>query len=132
MCESETRYRVRPIGQVRRDDEEFPGGRCTLQVRPDLADALLGLEPGDHLQVLWWMHRLEEEGREVLQCHPMGDRSRPKRGVFALRSPVRPNPIGVEVVEVLERRDDVLVTEGFDAYDGSPIVDLKIAKNRDD
>ncbi|MFH1739812.1 MAG: TrmO family methyltransferase, partial [bacterium] len=59
--------------------------------------------------------------------HPGGDRSRPMRGVFATRSPARPNPIGVTTVRVLDCEENALVVEGLDALDGSPIVDIKIA-----
>ncbi len=120
-------WTVKPVAVVHRDDDEFPEGECVLEVRSGLEPALHGIEPGDRLQVMWWMHRLDEEEREVLQCHPMGDPSRPKRGVFALRSPMRPNPIGSSVVEVLRVGEDRVGVEGLDAFDGSPVVDIKIA-----
>jgi L-fuculose-phosphate aldolase len=120
-------WTVKPVAVVRRDDDEFPGGECVLEVRSGLEPALRGIEPGDRLQVMWWMHRLDEKERQTLQCHPMGDRSRPKRGVFALRSPMRPNPIGSSVVEVLQVGEDRVVVEGLDAFDRSPVVDIKIA-----
>jgi tRNA-Thr(GGU) m(6)t(6)A37 methyltransferase TsaA len=119
---------IHPVAVVHRDDDEFPEGECVLEVRPELGPAMLGLEPGDRVQVMWWMHRLDEEQRGTLQCHPMGDRSEPKRGVFALRSPMRPNPIGSSVVDVLEVRGNELVVAGLDAFDGSPVVDIKIAR----
>ncbi len=120
-------YTIRPVAVVRRDDDEFPGGQCVLELRPGLEPAARGIEPGDRLQVMWWMHRLDEEDRRTLQCHPRGDRSKPKRGVFALRSPMRPNPIGSTVAEVVRVEEGRLVVTGLDAFDGSPVVDLKIA-----
>ncbi len=123
---------IRPVGVVHRDDEEFPEGECVLEVRPELKPALLGLEPGMRVLVMWWMHRLEEEKRHILQGHPFGDESRPIRGAFALRSPKRPNPIGSSVVEIVDVRDNELVVRDLDAFDGSPVVDIKIAIAQDE
>ena len=118
------RIEIRPVGVVHAGKAE---GECTIELRAELEPALLGLTPGDRLQVLYWMHRLGEGDRRVLRCHPMGDASKPKRGVFALRSPMRPNPIGSTVVEVMEVRGTQLRVSGLDALDGSPVVDLKSA-----
>jgi tRNA-Thr(GGU) m(6)t(6)A37 methyltransferase TsaA len=61
---------------------------------------------------------------ELLQ-RPRGDLAQPKRGVFTLRSPRRPNPIGVTVVELLSIDENVLTVCGLDAFDGTPVLDLK-------
>ena len=74
------------------------------------------------LLVVFVFHR--SEGHELLQ-HPRGDRSRPKRGVFALRSPNRPNPIGVTEVELIAIEGSILTVRGLDAIDGTPVLDLK-------
>jgi L-fuculose-phosphate aldolase len=74
--------------------------------------------------VVFQFHR--SDGYSLLQ-HPRGDRTRAKRGVFALRSPHRPNPIGVTVVKILGIADNVVCVKGLDAYDGSPVLDLKPA-----
>ncbi len=115
--------KIQPIGRVcaRSDDEK------TLEIEDQYADALLGVEPGDKLQVLYWMHELTAEGRRRLRVHPRGDIARPIQGVFALRSPMRPNPIGVTVVEVVAIQGTCIVVQGLDALDGSPIIDLKNA-----
>lgn len=88
-----------------------------------LAEGLKDLKPGQELRVLTWFHLAE---RDVLQVHPRGDLTQPLKGVFATRSPARPNPIGLHRVRVLE------ITEGnrlridhLDAVGGTPIVDLK-------
>ena len=73
--------------------------------------------------VLFYFHR--STGYELSQ-HPCGDRTRPKRGVFTLRSPHRPNPIGVTVVELLAINGNVLRVRGLDACNGTPILDLKL------
>jgi len=113
------------IGTVHR----LPDETCRLDLDRKFAEGLLGVEPGMRLDVLYWMHELSEEKRRQLQCHPRGDRSRPIRGVFALRSPMRPNPIGVTTVEVLEVDGTTLRVSGLDAEDGSPVIDLKMARS---
>ncbi len=116
--------KIQPVGVVQRVSDE----ECELMLESRVLEGLLGVGPGSRLDVLYWMHELSPESREVLQCHPRGDRSRPVRGVFALRSPMRPNPIGVTSVEVLEVDGAVLRVSGLDAMDGSPIVDIKAAR----
>ena len=99
--------------------------RCAGPVlRPDLAEGLDGLVPGDSIVVLFYFH--QSEGY-LLRRHPRGDESRPVRGVFALRSQHRPNPIGVTVVEILSIKGNVLLVRGLDAFDGTPVLDLKPA-----
>jgi len=71
------------------------------------------------------MHKLSEEDRTKLQAHPMGDVTKEKRGVFALKSPMRPNPIGLTRVRLIERNGNVLIVEGLDAFDESPVIDIK-------
>jgi len=71
------------------------------------------------------MHELGKAERRSLRVHPRGDIATPRRGVFALRSPMRPNPIGVSEVEVVEVRATGLVVIGLDARDGSPLIDIK-------
>jgi len=83
---------------------------------------------GGRLDVLYWMHERSAADRKLLKVHRRGDRSRPKEGVFGLRSPMRPNPIGVTEVEVVELREDGLLVKGLDALDGSPILDVKGAR----
>jgi len=116
---------IRPVGTVRREESEADGA-CVIEVRAEFEPAMLGLEPGDRIQVLYWMHRLAEDRRRLLQAHPRGDRSRPVRGVFALRSPMRPNPIGSTEAVVRQVRGNALTVEGLDALDGSPVVDIKM------
>jgi tRNA (adenine37-N6)-methyltransferase len=89
---------------------------------PQLVAGLQGLQPGQQLMVIFYFHR--SQGYE-LQQHPRGDRSRSRRGVFALRSPRRPNPIGVTVVELLALEENVLHVRGLDAINGTPLLDIK-------
>jgi tRNA-Thr(GGU) m(6)t(6)A37 methyltransferase TsaA len=74
--------------------------------------------------VVFYFHR--SQGFDLLQ-HPQGDRSRPRRGVFALRSPRRPNPVGVTVVDLVAVAENVLRVRGLDAINGTPVLDLKPA-----
>ena len=118
-----------PIGYVENDFSE-PGVRrdCSamesrLVIDSALVEGLQGFEVGQQLMVLFNFHR--STGYELSQ-HPCGDRTRPKRGVFTLRSPHRPNPIGVTVVELLAINGNVLRVRGLDACNGTPILDLKL------
>ena len=119
----------RPIGYVE-NDFAAPGGLCDctalesrLAIDPSLIKGLQGLEPGQQLMVIFYFHH--SDGYELLQ-HPRGDRARPKRGVFTLRSPRRPNPIGVTVVDLLGIEGNVLLVRGLDACNGTPLLDLKL------
>jgi tRNA-Thr(GGU) m(6)t(6)A37 methyltransferase TsaA len=127
-------YLVHPIGVVRsslRRREEAPrqehagAPEALLVLEPRYADALHRVEPGDELVLLTWFHLSD---RDVLQVHPMGDASIPMTGVFATRSPDRPNPIGLHRVTVLAiEAPATLRVNALEAIDGTPIVDLKIA-----
>lgn len=95
-----------------------------IVIDPSLVEGLKGLEPGRRMMVVFCFHR--SQGFDLLQ-HPQGDRSRPRRGVFALRSPRRPNPIGVTVVDLVSIEGNVLLVRGLDAINGTPVLDLKPA-----
>ena len=119
-----------PIGHVERDAEDEGLSHDDLQTRPArilldpaLSDGLLGLEPGDDILVLYYLHR--STGYDLL-VHPRGDPGRPLRGVFATRSPRRPNSIGVTTVRIRRIEGHVLEVTGLDALDGSPVLDIKV------
>ena len=93
---------------------------CKIEVDARWADALTDIETCSHLLVLYWMDRARRD--LVLQVpRHYGE----PRGSFALRSPMRPNPIAVSVVRLVERRDRVLSVVGLDCLDGTPLLDLK-------
>ena len=100
---------------------------ATLKISPAYCLGLAGIEESERLVVLYWLHNAD---REVLRVYPGGDRSREMIGVFRNRSPLRPNPIGIGVVKVLEVGVDYVRVRGLDAIDGTPIVDIKSASNK--
>jgi tRNA-Thr(GGU) m(6)t(6)A37 methyltransferase TsaA len=115
---------IEPIGTVHRRC----GDEALIELNPGCIDGLHGIEAGDELDILYWMHKLDRGARRVLQAHPRGDASRPLRGVFALRSPMRPNPIGVTRVRVARIEGNRLFVTGLDALDGSPVIDVKVSR----
>jgi tRNA-Thr(GGU) m(6)t(6)A37 methyltransferase TsaA len=91
-----------------------------LDIRPDLEPGLTDLEGFSHVFVIWAFHRAE--GYELLSIPPVDDR---EHGVFATRSPRRPNPIALTVVELLGRDGPQVRVRGVDMLDGTPILDIK-------
>jgi tRNA-Thr(GGU) m(6)t(6)A37 methyltransferase TsaA len=108
-------------------DEGAP--EAWLEMTPLSAPGLMGITAGDELIVLTWFHLAQ---RDVLQVHPRGDINRPLTGVFATRSPDRPNPIGLHRVSVLEAIEGKLRVAPLEAIDGTPIVDIKPVLSRTD
>lgn len=106
------------------DPDTLRAAFSRIVLNPDLAPGLQGLEPGQQVMVVFYLHL--SRGYELLQ-HPRGDAARPARGVFSLRSPNRPNPIGVSVVNLVHLQDNVLLVRGLDALNGTPVLDLKPA-----
>ena len=103
-------------------DEGAP--EAWLDITPQASPGLMGIQPGDELIVLTWLHLAE---RDVLQVHPRGDLNRPLTGVFATRSPDRPNPIGLHRVSVIEVTEQKLRVAPLEAIDGTPVIDIKPA-----
>ena len=119
-----------PIGVVRNAVKEPQMGgwervESRIVVRRDLADALDGLDGYSHVIVLFWAHRVPEEERGATRIRPMGDPTLPLLGVFATRTQLRPNPIGVSIVPLLGRKGNELRVRGLDAIDGTPVLDVK-------
>ncbi len=120
----------RPIGYVKNDFDEpaapdqIRAAESQIILAPTLVEGLQGLEVGQQIVVIFHFHRSQGY---ALRQHPRGDESRPPRGVFALRSPQRPNPIGVTVVDLLAVEGNVLRVRGLDAINGTPVLDLKPA-----
>ena len=127
----ETVVEMKPIGFVRspyRDKAEIPKGpgaehraEGTLEVRPELEAGLQDIEGFSHLFVVWVFDR--SEGYDLVSAVPLDEET--PHGVFASRSPRRPNPIGLSVVELLGRDGRHLRVRGVDMLDGTPILDIK-------
>ncbi|NOX79638.1 MAG: tRNA (N6-threonylcarbamoyladenosine(37)-N6)-methyltransferase TrmO, partial [Deltaproteobacteria bacterium] len=94
----------------------------TLEIFSQYEEALEGIEAGQTLVVLFWLHQAR---RDVLKVYPRGDRSRGLHGVFSTRSPMRPNPIALSELKVLEIRGNMLSVVGVDVIDGTPLLDIK-------
>lgn len=95
----------------------------TLEIYQDYLEALDGVEAGQTIVVLFWLHQAD---RAIMKVYPRGDRSRGLRGVFATRSPVRPNPIAISELKVLSIEANTIKVSGLDIVDGTPIVDIKM------
>jgi tRNA-Thr(GGU) m(6)t(6)A37 methyltransferase TsaA len=142
-------YTLEPVGFIRstvKGREDAPRQGCEgapdawLEIEPRFAEAVLGMEVGHELIVITWLH---EAKRDVLKGHPRNDPNRPLTGVFYTRSPARPNPLGLHPVTVKEidppLRDGHGATGGIrikigpiEAFDGTPVVDIKSASTRAD
>jgi tRNA-Thr(GGU) m(6)t(6)A37 methyltransferase TsaA len=132
-----TPFLIEPIGVVRsalRDRRDAPrqvfegAPGAILDIAPGLVPALHRVTPGTELIVVTWLH---EADRRILQVHPMDDERIPVTGVFATRSPDRPNPIGLHRVTVSDIEQPARVhVDALEAIDGTPILDLKVAINK--
>lgn len=94
-------------------------------INENLEEALSRIEEFSHLIIIYWMHKVPSSQRSVMRVHPKRNQNLPLVGVFASRSPARPNPIGITTVKLLEHRDNVLKVIGLDAIDGTPVLDIK-------
>jgi L-fuculose-phosphate aldolase len=101
------------------DESEHVG---TLEIFPEFLEGLDGLQKGDNIVVLFWLDRSD---RTILRVHPRGNKTKPKRGVFSTRSPVRPNPIAISELYVENIENNLLTVKGLDILDSTPIVDIK-------
>ena len=130
MIEFQENITFKPIGIVQNEfkelasPDEIRARESRIILNPDLVEGLQGLELGSQVMVIFYFHL--SEGFDLHQ-HPRGDSGRPMRGVFALRSPRRPNPIGVTIVELLSIENNMLRVRGLDAINGTPVLDLKPA-----
>ncbi len=120
---------LKPIGFVKTkavgNEVRDKGNVSEIVFRKDLAEALDGIEDFSHLFVIFWMHEVSEEERRTMKVRPRGRRDMPLLGAFATRTPHRPNPIGLTLVELLEVEGNVVTVRGLDAFDGTPVLDIK-------
>ena len=127
--------KLEPIGYVRRlskrEDVKDRSLTSEIIVRKELTKALEGVEGFSHLLVIFYMHEIPKEETKALKVHPRGRTDLPLLGVFATRTAYRPNPVGLTLVELLKRKGNVLVVKGLDAFDGTPVLDLKPFDSKD-
>ncbi|MBI4283455.1 MAG: tRNA (N6-threonylcarbamoyladenosine(37)-N6)-methyltransferase TrmO [Chloroflexi bacterium] len=120
---------LKPIGFVRNEVKEvgrhdFASLVSEVVVDSRLTEALDGLEEFSHIIVLFWAHRLTDE-EMPLKIHPMHRQELPLTGLFATRTPNRPNRICQTTVRLLQRRGNILRVKGLDAVDSTPVIDIK-------
>ena len=131
MIEDGEAYVLRPIGRVesslveperapKQGDEEAPDAWLVLD--DEISEGARDLEEGQHIVVLTWLH---QAGRDVLVVHPRSDPNRPLQGVFSIRSPARPNPIGLHRVTILAIDGNRLKVSNLEAIDETPVLDIK-------
>jgi tRNA-Thr(GGU) m(6)t(6)A37 methyltransferase TsaA len=97
-----------------------------VRIFPEFCDGLKGINEFSHILILYWIHlRDKEEERDTLQVFPRRHGVDVKVGVFACRSSSRPNPIGLCVVELIKIEECTLTVKGLDAFEGSPVIDIK-------
>jgi len=124
---TDTVYKVYPVGRVRNKK----GQPVQLEIFDKYIPALHRLEYCSHVMVLWWFHKNDTpEKRGIMKVHPQGNRSNPLTGVFATHSPVRPNLIAVTTCKVLSVEGGIVTIDRIDAFDDTPILDLKSAGAR--
>lgn len=123
--------KLRPIGFVRsslkhRDEAPKQGSEgapeAEIVILPEYHDALDGLEIGNRMVLLTWLHKAD---RNYLRVHPRGDQGRPLRGVFSTRSPDRPNPVGLHDVTITGMDGLTFRVAPLEAIDGTPVIDIK-------
>ncbi len=119
--EKPTEFRLHPIGHVKKSED---GTRIVLDKK--YQPGLLGVEGYSHIYMIWWFDRNDTpEKRATLQVHPMGNRGNPLTGVFGTRSPRRPNLIALTLCKIVAVKDNVIEIEKTDAFDGTPVLDVK-------
>ncbi|MHA2394233.1 MAG: tRNA (N6-threonylcarbamoyladenosine(37)-N6)-methyltransferase TrmO [Promethearchaeota archaeon] len=96
-----------------------------IRLNSILKQALEGVEDFSHLFILYWLHEISKNNMKRLKAYPRGRKDMPLLGIFATRTPYRPNPIGLTLVELLGINGCVLTVRGLDAFDGSPVLDIK-------
>ena len=116
------KFYIQPVGFIRRAKD-----RVRIEILQDHRPALKGLEGFSHVQVFWWFNRFDdEESRRTTQFDKMPFDA-PSLGVFACRAPMRPNPIGLTTAKIIQvdQGEGVVEVANIDAFDGTPVLDLK-------
>ena len=114
-------YALHPVGVVQKG-----GDAACIRIFDKYVDGLKGLDGFSHVLVFYWFHKNDTpRKRSTLQVHPRGDAKNPLTGVFACRAPVRPNLIALTLCKVLSVEGNVVRLDKIDAFDATPVLDLK-------
>jgi tRNA-Thr(GGU) m(6)t(6)A37 methyltransferase TsaA len=122
--------KLTPIGFVKNalvETTRIDCGEITSEIiiKEEFKEALGGIDEFSHIVVIYWLHKTPSSQRSVTKVHPKHNQNLPLIGVFATRSPVRPNPIGISTVKLLKYHANVLEVIGLDAVNGTPVLDIK-------
>lgn len=125
----EERMVLKPIGFVRTrargDEVKDKTAIAEVVIRDELAEALEGIADFSHVYILFWLNEVTSQERKMMKVHPRGREDFPLLGVFATRTKFRPNPIGLTLVELVKVEGKILTVRGLDAFDGTPVLDIK-------
>lgn len=125
---------IKPIGYVhstikKREDAPKQGSEgapdAWIEIQREFTAGLQGLSVGDEIIIITWLHL---SARDILLVHPRGNKNNPLTGVFATRSPNRPNPLGIHIVFIKELSENNVKVGPLEAIDDTPVVDIKISK----
>lgn len=114
-------FKVYPIGQVEKRE-----GHTFIVLDKQYEAGLKGLDRHSYVHVVYWFDRNDTpQKRAILQVHPRADKNNPLTGVFATHSPFRPNLIAISRCDIISIKENVIEIKDIDAFDGSPVLDLK-------
>jgi tRNA (adenine37-N6)-methyltransferase len=126
---SQEKIALSPIGYVKTEavgnEVKDKSGVSEIVLDNKLIPALDGITDFSHVFVIFWMSQIPEDKRLILKVHPRGRLDMPLLGAFATRTNLRPNPIGLTLVELLNVEGPILTVRGLDAFDGTPVLDIK-------
>jgi tRNA-Thr(GGU) m(6)t(6)A37 methyltransferase TsaA len=111
--------------RLKAHQEKLRENTSIVKVMPEYSALLDGIDAFSHIVILFWPHRLPEEKRRMEKVHPRGWKDIPMQGIFATRSPARPNPVLFSTVSLVKREGRQLHVKGLDAMDKSPVIDIK-------
>lgn len=120
---------IKVIGYVERKVQDVSvknkSNIADLVLKEELTAGLQGIEDFSHIFVLFWMNNISNTDRHIMKVHPRGRKDVPLLGIFATRTQFRPNPLGLTLVELVKVYDNRLTVRGLDAFDRTPIIDIK-------
>lgn len=109
---------LEPIGAIQKDSSE-------VIIEKEHEEALDGIEDYSHIIIIFWLDKIQKKRKKIKKIIPYGIEKAGRKGVFSTRMPFRPNPIGITTVRLIKRKDNILKIEKLDAFDGTPVLDIK-------